>query len=429
MDKSEWAKILQHPGEFERAVESFRALGLSAFDLLTDTDRREHTALEQPSHTEPLTRELTTANNRSVAGLPAFDQLEGFVPELSGQNPLETLQGLEARFRADPSTQNGLLLQSAMNHLTRYRTISEEHRRAVERAATLFGAEDLEHVPARTDDIYYKAYEDRFFEGRSVFEDMTPGFAYWRRPDFSAAGFPYGVGSIAFGAAVQETGGRVILFDLPHYSGRYKNYQVIPGQIGGGDQDVAGNPILPGSFGGAQSALIIRRFPKETRPILMSNYLPASTFTDMIADVPMLRMNGAVSFSWDMWPYFDIERTFMTVTVPLMFVGPRIGLLSAPDQRVIIWYWIYPYVNSQGLIQAYAAWSGYYIQGGPLTGQIEDRLKPEVARGARILNGTIARVLDQANVGAPYQFLYLLPGKNQLSGNVSDDVTIVAVRR
>lgn len=55
-----------------------------------------------------------------------------------------------------------------------------------------------------------------------------------------------------------------------------------------------------------------------------------------------MKMNGAISFSWDMWPNFDIERAFSTVTVPLMFVGPRMGLLSAPDQRVIIWYWIYP---------------------------------------------------------------------------------------
>ncbi|MFL6465406.1 MAG: hypothetical protein ACJ73N_13465 [Bryobacteraceae bacterium] len=128
------------------------------------------------------------------------------MPELAGLAPLKALEKLEARFEADPSAQNGLLLQAAMNRITTSQIPDEGHLKAVNRVAKLFSVEDTKNSPPLTDDIWYTAYEHADFGGRSVFEDMTPGWGYWR-PDLGAVGMNDMISSIAYNSSLNEVGG------------------------------------------------------------------------------------------------------------------------------------------------------------------------------------------------------------------------------
>jgi hypothetical protein len=44
------------------------------------------------------------------------------------------------------------------------------------------------------------------------------------------------------------------------------------------------------------------------------------------------------------------------------------------------------------------------------------------------VNSLVASALADANIAAPYRFVYYLPGDNASSGNTFDDVTLVGVR-
>jgi len=257
---------------------------------------------------------------------------------------------------------------------------------------------------------------------------MTPGWGYWRRPDFGAIGMNDTISSIAYNSSRNEIGGSIVLFEHARYFGRYRNYPIIPGQRG--EINYVGNDFNDL----ATSALIVRRFAKETKPVALSSLIPKSAITDIVNATPRVRPAGDPIFSWDMWPTGgsfgdrhpdDIDRTFIYVNVPITAHTPW----PWPDYYAQVRYWIYLYVDPDGKLQGYVAWTGYYVEGGTISGDVADNLKNAIPGTISQVNGLISQALCFANVGGPYQYVYYLPGRFQLAGNVSDDVTIVAVRR
>lgn len=274
MEKAAWEQTLHDATQLTRLAEWSRNAGLNLSDAAATTNHiSEGFSLNHPPYLAKLTAEVIAANDRSTEGAPLLHQIESFVPELSGQTPLQALETLEARFKADPSAQNGMLLQAAMNGVTTAITPNEQKVQALDRASALFGVEDTKNSPPRTDDIWYKAYEHANFGGKSVFEDMTPGWGYWRRPDFGAVGMNDMISSIAYNSSANEVGGQVVLFEHARYFGKYRNYPVIPGHLG--QINYVGNDFNDI----ASSALIIRRFPKETTPVSLSSLVPKSAIT------------------------------------------------------------------------------------------------------------------------------------------------------
>jgi hypothetical protein len=149
---------------------------------------------------------------------------------------------------------------------------------------------------------------------------------------------------------------------------------------------------------------------------------------------PKVRPNGDAVFMWDMWPTGgsstswapnDIERTFIYVNVPIIVHTPW----PWPDYYAQVRYWVYLYVDSNGKIQGYVAYYGYYVEGGTISGDVAAGLRNAIPGTIPQVNGLISQALSLANIGSPYQYVYYLPGRFQLAGDVSDDVTIVAVRR
>lgn len=429
MEKAQWEKTLHDQNELTRLAEWSRNAGLNPLSFDDDAGIQSNGfSVDQPHHLERLTMETIAANNRSAVGAPLLHRVESFVPDLIGLTPIKALETLEARFKADPSAQNGVLLQSAMNRITTAYMPDHHHLQAVERAAALFSVEDTKNSPPLTDDIWYKAYEHADFGGRSVFENMAPGWGYWRQPDFGAVGMNDVISSIAYNSSLNEVGGAIVLFEHARYFGRYQNYPVIPGKrmevhyVGNDFNDIA------------TSALIIRRFPKETRPVTLSSMIPKSAIADIVNATPKVRPNGDAVFMWDMWPTGgsstswapnDIERTFIYVNVPIMVHTPW----PWPDYHAQVRYWVYLYVDSNGNIQGYVAYYGYYVEGGTISGDVAAGLRNAIPGTIPQVNGLISQALSLANIGSPYQYVYYLPGRFQLAGDVSDDVTIVAVRR
>jgi hypothetical protein len=427
--KIRWEKALQDPAELTRLAEWARTGGGNSSGSQTEAQPVSDVFdVEQPRHLEPITREIITANDRSTVGAPLFREIESFVPDLVGLSPIKALETLEARFKSDPSFDNGLLLQAAINRITTTTVSDSYHAQAVERAAQLFSVEDKKNSPPRTDDIWYKAYEHADFGGRSFFTDMTPGWGYWRQPDFGAIGMNDLISSIACNSSLNEVGGSVVLFEHARYFGRYQNYGLIPGRrldihyVGNDFNDIT------------SSALIIRRFPKETRPVTLSSLVPQSAIADIVNATPRVRPAGDVIFTWDMWPTGgssndphpnDIGRTFIYVNVPINVLTPW----PFPDYYAQVRYWIYLYVDSTGKMQGYVAYWGYYVESGIISGTVAAGLRDAIPRTIPQVNSLIARALGVANLGSPYSYVYYLPGRFNVAGNVSDDVTIVAVRR
>jgi len=91
-------------------------------------------------------------------------------------------------------------------------------------------------------------------------------------------------------------------------------------------------------------------------------------------------------------------------------------------------YWIYLYVDSQGNLQGYVNWFGCYVQGGWITGDVQNGLMSAIPGTIGQVNDLVSQALDLANIGGPYRFMYYLPGTNAFTGNTWDDVSVVAVR-
>lgn len=383
------------------------------------TDVSQCFATEPTPQIEQPSAAVLAANNRSTDGAPHFHDMTPFLPDVADLSPLEALGALETRFRADASHQTALLLQSAINRIYAAPWLDESHRAAVERAAALFSESDTRNIPPQTDNIWYTLHEHADFRGLASFESMTPGWGYWRRPTFVPMGMNDIFSSLSFGASGNEVGGVVLLFEHVRYSGQYRAYIPTPGRTS--FVNYVGNDFNDMT----SSALIVRRFARETRPVSLGNLLPKSAIIDIVNATPRVRPDGDPIFTWDMWPPHDVNRTFIYVIVPIIVRTPR----PWADYHAQARYWIYLYVDGNGQLQGYVAYWGYWVEGGIISGDVAAGLRDAIPGTIPQVNTLVGRAVALANVGGPYSYVYYLPGRFQLAGSVFDDVTIVAVRR
>ncbi len=412
--------MLLDPAELTRLVERARNTPPDV-DFSETPESRVYSA-DIPPHIEQTSAAVFDANDRATDGPPHFHDVAPFLPDVATLNPLEALEALQARFNDAPSHETSLLLQSAMNRIYTGLPHDVSYESALTQAADL-----LSNTP-QTDNIWYTLYEHADFRGRASFTSMTPGWGYWRQPSFVPMGMNDIFSSLTFGASGEETGGVVLLFEHVRYFGKYRAYIPTPGKttfvnyVGNDFNDLT------------SSALIVRRFPKETSPISLSTLVPKSAITDIVNATPKVRPNGDPIFTWDMWPTGgdsndfhpnDINSTFIYVIVPIMVHTPW----PYSDYQAQARYWIKLYVDGNGNLQGYVAHWGYWVEGGVITGKVAAGLRDAIPGTIPQVNTLIGRAVSLANVGGPYSYVYYLPGRFQLSGDVFDDVTIVAVRR
>jgi hypothetical protein len=100
------------------------------------------------------------------------------------------------------------------------------------------------------------------------------------------------------------------------------------------------------------------------------------------------------------------------------------------DYDAEIRFWVAPFVDENGLLQAPLNYFGAWVEGGILSGDILDQLMGN--HGIPTVLGQVANLLSSAasvaNLVAPFSSVYLLPGRNEAKGNTDDDVTIVLLQ-
>jgi hypothetical protein len=388
-----------------------------------------------------LTPEVIRDNDLSVIGLsPDLLGFESFVPELRGLKPEARLRVLSERYSNDPTVNNSLLLQQAINRLTTGGPISEHLRKAIDKAI-----EVLHQTPPQpgagtgTDDIYYWAYVDADFRGASMFADLPQGWIYWRTPYVGDA-MNDQISSLTVTATSNEVGGNVILFEHAGFVGRYQNYGVrVPPRIDGNvEEDVS---YVGDDFNDiASSILVVRRFANETAPVSISGLIKPSDILDIVNQQSGVSPAGDPTITWDLWPTgptssrdwhpSDPAKRFIYVIVPITVHTPW----PFPDAYAQVRYWIYLYVDSTGQLQGYTAYWGYYVSTTCfltkcITDDIANSLAQAIPGTTGQVDALVARALAVANLGAPYRFTYFLPGKGGFAGSTWDGVTVVAVKR
>jgi hypothetical protein len=187
----------------------------------------------------------------------------------------------------------------------------------------------------------------------------------------------------------------------------------------------------------------VRRFPNETRPVSIGSFIPQSAITDIVNQQSGVSSDGNATITWDLWPTGptsssdwhpnDPGKRFIYVIVPIVvhvhICAPPFGWpCFTDDYHAQVRYWIYLYVDSNGKLQGYVDYYGYWVESGLISGQVGNGLMAQIPNTLGQVNGLVSQAMSVANSGAPYRFSYFLPGKNQFTGNTGDDVTVVAVR-
>lgn len=425
MKRIELEQMLRDPAALAQAAEWAR-------NIKTGNINESHVSrgftVDPPQHIERPSAAVLAANSRSATAAPLFHEMAPFLPGIAGLSPLEALGALEASYKAEPSHQTAIQLQAAMNRIHATSPLDEPHRQAISRAIALLSTKDTKNVPPKTDNIWYTLYEHADFVGMASFTSMTPDWGYWRQPSFVPMGMNDIFSSLSFGASNDEVGGVVLLFEHVRYFGQYRAYIPTPGRTD--YVNYVGNDFNDMT----SSALIVRRFANETSPITLGNLVPKSSIIDIINATPKVRPDGDPIFTWDMWPEGgdsgdwhpnDVNSTFIYVIVPIMVHTPW----PYVDYHAQARYWIYLYVDGNGQMQGYVAYWGYWVEGGIISDDVAAGLADAIPGTIPQVNGLVAQAVGLANLGGPYSYVYYLPGRFQLAGNVFDDVSIVAVRR
>lgn len=379
------------------------------------------------------TREEIELADRGRLGPPDWRHLDLVFPDLVQGSPERTLEAAMERFVASPGDDNAVVLQMAMNRLSSSEARRDRHTEALLAAKHLLSG-DGEVSPDASDNIFFEAYEHADFGGHSFFTSMTPGWAYWRVPDFRAVNLVYTqrrandlFSSVELGASTHEVGGQVVFFEHIHYDGRYLNVAVRP-EWPNNTQKI---PFLGHAFNDiTSSALIVRRFANETEPVPIGRLVNRQAIVDTVNRTWRVEASGDPVLTWDLWPTgnrnagvhpHDPDRTFIHVEIPVTINWPTAYYAAQ------IHYWIYLYV-SNGRIQGHVAHWGYWVEGGFYTQNIVDRLKNSIPEKIGDIDAMVRAGLNLANLNSPYRFTYYLPGRNDYTGHVRDDVSVVAVR-
>jgi hypothetical protein len=380
-----------------------------------------------------LTHADVTRNDLSLTALPPhLRDIEKFLPELQKKKPDQLLHTLSERFRADPSTVNATLLQHAVNRITSTGAPDSHLKAAITRAISVLHQRP-DTTPPRTDDIFCWAYQDANFGGASIFADLVPGWVYWRIP-YVGDSFNDQLSSLIITVMADEVAGNVGLFENANFMGRYQNYNVtVPSGVNDYvEEDVS---YVGDDFNDITSSILItRRFANETTPVSIGALVPQQAVTDIVNAQQGVSSAGAPTFTWDMWPTGptsdsdwhpnDPGKRFIYVIVPInVDTGTIFGTYSCQVR-----YWIYIYVDGSGNLQGYVDWYGCWVQGGWITGQVENDLMQKIPGTIPQVDNLVSQAMGLANIGAPYRFSYFLPGTNALTGSTWDDVTVVAVR-
>jgi hypothetical protein len=372
--------------------------------------------------------------------------------ELEGKDRKTGLSVITEQCRKDPSRRNQLYLEDAINRVAKsdYREAEEEEliQKAVEELASPSPAISGGEEEKTKDSIFTRLYTRDDYEGRSYFINHGPGFVYRRiwKSRLRRALCLNCIDSLYVDATDGEVAGEVILFqddstsEGGHFEGRYARFTTTPGA------PTTRNWVryVGGHIDNKTSAvLVVRRYANEDTYAVGATLQSVGGLTairDRVNDLDpdRVEMRGDVVVTWDVWPDGSMSdrnprpndsRRFIWVRIPL-----NVNASLHPNRRWInyhaeIRYWIYPWVDAAGELQAYVAYSGIWVENGIRRKRVRETIEDYLPDTEVEVNDMLDSALAVLNLTGPFRRQYFLPGTAAATGNSTDDVTLVLVRR
>lgn len=430
MKKLELERILMDPEALKKLTE--RA------NMLKQREGEFGRTLGQPAsiiqHSAPLphqirpTQDEIQANDFHIERKNLLANIGRFLPEMEKEDPKKILSILIDKCSKDPSEANQFLVEDAINRLTSVGELDKEAENLVAKAIeTLSLAKKTE---GQKDSIWSMLYEHSDCRGAQFFVRLggrTVTYRSVRASTLRAHHLHDKISSLYVDASPGEVGGEVILFEHDRFFGRYARFTTTPG-----DPTVRNYINYVGDFinDRTSSILLVRRFNNELPPISLSSLISRDEVEDFVNSISRISMRGDPIFTWDMWPEGgddhpnDPSRIFIEIKIPI-----RVDVPHWFDYDAEIWYWIYLYVDSSGILRGYVAYYGAWVEGGILTGSILDRIRDALPSTIGTVESFLNDALTMANAFGPFERRYFLPGTASSTGHTEDDVTIVLVRR
>lgn len=189
-----------------------------------------------------------------------------------------------------------------------------------------------------------------------------------------------------------------------------------------------------------ESALLINRNRSELR-IEMADQISDPFIEGLDAEIQdtQISRRGSPRIYSVFWPSYDPNRKFVRIEQDL-----RVALDWWPDYDAQVQYDVYLFLDGNGAVSGYVAWTYCWVEGGIFSGDIFDELHPKLVAGAATLTQQLQDQLALVNLlaalaGYSFTSLYLLPGNEPAMpppssnfgriGNAKENATLVLAYR
>ena len=323
-----------------------------------------------------------------------------------------------------PSARGALLIEMAINRIIGTAPPDETQRKLIDEAMHLLAEK---RRPKKGDDfqgdnVTGRIFADSDFQGQSLFVNMFFGGLLTGWIDLGDLNFNDRVSSARLTASSDEVGGRLFLFQNDHCNGRY--VQLVTDGGGSDERNSLGSFMNDRT----SSVLIYRQFANEI-PLSIGTFVPPGTIGPLIEAQGGLSSRGDPIFTWDVFPdgsnghpnaggqMFVYVRIPVTVEIPNWF-----------DYEAEIRYWISPFIDPAGELQAPLTYYGAWVEGGVISGQVLDGLMEKIPNSFEAVQGLLDNAANATDALGTFSSVYLLPGRNDFSGHTDDDVTIALIK-
>jgi hypothetical protein len=336
----------------------------------------------------------------------------------------DQLQSALRDYVENPSARGALLIEMAINRISSGAQPDETLRELIEKAKHILSEK---RKPRKGDDfqgdnVTATIFADSDFHGPSHFLNLFFGGLLTGWVDLGDINFNDRVSSAQLAASSDEVGGRLFLFQNDHCNGRY-----VKLEAGGGGTDERASL---GSFMNdrSSSVLIYREFANEFL-VTVGDFVPPDAIGSLIEGQGGLSLRGNAIFTWDVFPdgsdghpdaggqMFVYVRIPVTIDIPHWF-----------DYDAEIRFWISPFIDLAGELQAPLSFFGAWVEGGVISSEVLDGLMQQIPSSLGAVQGLINTAVRATDPFGTFSSVYLLPGRNDLSGHTDDDVTIALIK-
>ena len=339
----------------------------------------------------------------------------------------DQLRHTTEQYRAHPSIKTSILLEMAINRVGISGRSEEKLLRLVSEAKQLLSEKRKKkgQKGLQGDNVTGTIFEHSDFHGSSLFMNLSGGALLTGFVDLDPFHFNDKVSSAELTASPDEVGGRLFLFQNDRFFGRYSKLDANAGEA-------PGLPSLGSFMNDRTSSVLIYRKSANEVSAALGSIVSASQVTSIISSQKKLSPRGDPIFTWDLFPDGkdghpnETGKMYIYIRIPVTVAVPHWF-----DYDAEIRYWIYLFIDQNGLLHASLEYYGAWVEGGLITDDVLDELMaPDgIPSSLGQVIDLVGPATDAVNLlSGPFSSVYLLPGRDEARGNTDDDVTVVLVQ-